>query len=79
MLKGIYGIVKSYLAFVPGSWPRAPITLGISGVIGVFFVIHNEPLSPIAEGLLVRWLTGAGDWVASGGHWRDQPRDGDVP
>lgn len=78
MLKGIYGRVKSIFGLCPGFLVPSSYNPWNFGVIGVFFVIHNDPISPIAEGLLMRWLTGAGDWVALG-HWRDQPRDGDVP
>ena len=38
-----------YVAFVPSSWYRTPKILGISWVIGIDFVIHNNPFSKIYE------------------------------
>lgn len=34
-----------YSIFVQGSWLRAPKTLGVSHVMEMFFIVHNEPLS----------------------------------
>lgn len=45
-----------YLAFVPGSWHRAVKTLGISGVIGMSFVTHHEPLLTTSDFMLMRRL-----------------------
>lgn len=43
-----------YLAFVPGSWHGAPETLEISGVIGISFITHHEPLLTTSEFMLMR-------------------------
>ena len=50
------GVIKIGLVSVPGSWHRAPKTLGISWVIGVSFIIHNKPLSITPEFMLMRQL-----------------------